>query len=172
MVIQVILHLSNNIEAFCFHKFIRPSFAIRYRYYFHMMLIIIYYYYIICFFFKTAIVAEPYLFIMFGFDHNHKATSNTWVIDTRAWKWVTSINKVEPAPPSKGIDDKDNNNEDNNNENYIPDNDDNHLDGFVIAIIAVTAGFAVVYYSLVLPLLHANILLKRNTENLRFFLHY
>ena len=39
---------------------------------------------------------------MFGNDHNHQATNNTWVLDTRSWKWVTYIDGIEPTPPVKG----------------------------------------------------------------------
>ncbi|KAG2216696.1 hypothetical protein INT45_003439 [Circinella minor] len=84
--------------------------------------------------------AEPYLFIMFGFDHNNKATNNTWVIDTRSWKWVTSINKVEPAPPNRGKDD-----EGDDDEDYIPVKGPNEpFDVYIGAITGALAGTMVV----------------------------
>ncbi|KAG2226501.1 hypothetical protein INT45_014245 [Circinella minor] len=39
---------------------------------------------------------------MFGNDHNHQATNNTWVLNTRKWEWVTYIDGIEPTPPVKG----------------------------------------------------------------------
>ncbi|KAI7857110.1 hypothetical protein BDC45DRAFT_579462 [Circinella umbellata] len=89
----------------------------------------------------AAIIAEPYLFIMFGFDHNNKVTNNTWVIDTRSWKWVTSIGKVEPAPPNRGKDDKG----DDDEEDYTPPTgwSDNSSDVVIGAIIGSLTGTAI-----------------------------
>ena len=68
---------------------------------------------------SIALLVSSYLFIMFGNDHNHEATNNTWVLDTTSWEWVTSVDKIEPAPPVKGP-------------AYLPpDNDDNDDDGYV-----------------------------------------
>ncbi|KAI7853668.1 hypothetical protein BDC45DRAFT_570038 [Circinella umbellata] len=84
----------------------------------------------------SALLVSTHLFIMFGNDHNHQATNNTWVLDTRSWKWVTYIDGIEPTRPAKGP-------------AYLPHDDDGYgspleKPGTIIgAVVGSVAGLAI-----------------------------